>query len=57
MDAKETRKLFGLVIYSTEHFQQLKVKQCSKLVVCKGYHLSVEGIRKGYLFCQKRCIK
>ena len=25
--------------------------------VRKGYHLSMESIREGYLFCQKRCIK
>ena len=30
--------------------QQLKGMQGSKQGMCKGYHLSVEGIRKGYLF-------
>ena len=27
--------------------------QCSKLGMWKGYHLSLEGIQKGYLFCLK----
>ena len=33
-----------------------EAKQASK--VCKkGYHLSIGGIRKGYVFCQKWYIK
>ena len=32
--------------------------QSSKLGMRRrGYHLSIEGIRKGFLFCQKRYIK
>ena len=27
--------------------------QSSKLGMCMGYHLSMKGIQKGYLFCQK----
>ena len=41
----------------TVHLQFLKGMQSSILGVWKGYHLSVEGIRKGELFCQKRYIK
>ena len=37
--------------------QQLKGMQSSKQGMCKGYHLSIEGIRKGYLFCKKWYIK
>ena len=40
----------------TMHLQLLKVMQSSILGVWKGYHLSIEGIRKGGLFCQKRYI-
>ena len=39
------------------HVQLLKGMQSSILGVWKGYHLSIEGIRKGKLFCQKRYIK
>ena len=41
----------------TVHLQLLKGMQSSILGVWKGYHLSIEGIRKGELFCQKRYIK
>ena len=41
----------------TMHLQLLKGMQSSILGVWKGYHLSIEGIRKGELFCQKRYIK
>ena len=41
----------------TVHLQLLKRMQSSILGVWKGYHLSVEGIRKGGLLCQKRYIK
>ena len=37
----------------TIHSQQLKGMQRSNLGVRKGYHLSIEGIQKGYLFCLK----
>ena len=39
------------------HLQLLKGMQSSILGVWKGYHLSIEGIRKGERFCQKRYIK
>ena len=39
------------------HVQQLKGIQSSKLGMGKGYHLSVKGIQKGDLFCQKWYIK
>ena len=39
------------------HVQLLKGMQSSILGVWKGYHLSIEGIRKGGLFCHKRYIK
>ena len=41
----------------TVHLQLLKGMQSSILGVWKGYHLSIEGIRKGRLLCQKRYIK
>ena len=41
----------------TMHLQLLKGMQSSILGVWKGYHLSIEGIRKGRLLCQKRYIK
>ena len=41
----------------TMHLQLLKGMQSSILGVWKGYHLSIDGIRKGGLFCQKRYIK
>ena len=41
----------------TMHLQLLKGMQSSILGVWKGYHLSIEGKRKGGLFCQKRYIK
>ena len=44
-------------ILKTMHLQLLKGMQSSILGVWKGYHLSIEGIRKGELFCQKRYIK
>ena len=44
-------------ILKTMHLQLLKGMQSSILGVWKGDHLSIEGIRKGELFCQKRYIK
>ena len=48
-------------ILKTMHLQLLKGMQSSILGVWKGYHLSIEGIRKGELFgelfCQKRYIE
>ena len=41
----------------TMHLQLLKEMPSSILGVWQGYHLSIEGIRKGELFCQKRYIK
>ena len=37
--------------------QQLKGMQSSKQGMCKGYHLSIEGIRRGYFFVKKWYIK
>ena len=39
------------------HVQLLKGMQSSILGVWKGYHLSIEGIRKRKQFCQKRSIQ
>ena len=44
-------------ILKTVYLQLLKGMQSSILGVWKGYHLSIEGIRKGGLVCQKRYIK
>ena len=41
----------------TMHLQQLKGMQSSKQVMWKGHQLSIEGIRKVYLFREKQCIK
>ena len=41
-------------ILKTVYLQLLKGMQSSTLSVWKGYHLSIEGIRKGGLLCQKR---
>ena len=35
------------------NLQQLKGKQCFKLVMLEGYHLSVEGRQNGCIFCEK----
>ena len=35
------------------HLQQLKGMQRSKQGISRGYHLSIEGVRKGYLFREK----
>ena len=48
-EKKKTKKLSGLLFYMTLYLQQLQGMQRSKL---KRYHLSIKGIRKGYLFCQ-----
>ena len=39
------------------HLQQLKGMQSSIRGIWKGYHLSIIGIRKGYLCREKWCIK
>ena len=39
------------------HLQQLKGMQGSKQGMRKEYHLSIEGIQKGYLFREKWYIK
>ena len=36
---------------------QLKEMQSSKLGMLKGYHFSIEGVLKEYLFCQIWFIK
>ena len=53
---KKSRKRSGLGfihILKTVHLRQLKGMQSSKIGMWKGHHLSLEGIRKGYLLCQK----
>ena len=40
--------LWFIPIYMTMHLQQLKGIQSSKRGMWKGYHLSIEGIPKGY---------
>ena len=44
-------------ILKTVRLQQLRGVQSFKQGVWKGYHLSIWGIRKGYLFYQKWLIK
>ena len=39
------------------HFKQLKEMQSSKLGMRKVYHFSIEGARKGQLFCEKKIYK
>ena len=46
---KRTRRLPVLAIYSQDG--------CSFISLWKGYYFPMEGIRKGYLFCQKWYIK
>ena len=52
MTLKKSRKLSGFVIYS--HFKNMALKE---LGMWKGYHFSVNGIRKEHLFCQRWYIK
>ena len=49
--------LWFIHISKKVHLQHLKGMQISKPGVQKGNHLSIEGVRKGRLFCQKWCIK
>ena len=42
-----------IYIKKTVNLQQLKGKQCFKLVMWEGYHLSVEGRQNGCIFCEK----
>ena len=49
--------LWFVHILKAIHLQQLKGIKSSKLGLWKGYHLSIEGIRKGFLFYQKWYIK
>ena len=59
MIVKKSRILSGFVIYS--HFKNsafIAVERDKKeLGMWKGYHLSVNGIRKGHHFCQRWFIK
>ena len=60
MAVKKSRKFSGFAIYSyfkDDAFTALNRDASSKLGIWKGYHLSIEGIRKGYVFCQKRYVK
>ena len=38
-------------------FTEFKRMQSSKQGMLEGYHLSIKGIRKGHLFCEKTYIK
>ena len=38
-------------------FAQLKEMQSFKQGLWEGYHLSIEDVRKGYLFREKWCVK
>ena len=49
--------LWLITIWKTMHLQQLREMQSSKQGLWEGYHLSIEGIRKGYLFLEKWKIK
>ena len=57
MTVKKSRKLSGFVIYS--HFKNSafiaveRGKKKKELRMLKGYHLSVSGIRKEHLCCQR----
>ena len=58
MDVKKVEKtLWFCVLFiflgRSVHLQQLKGMQNSKVGIPKGYQLSIEGIRKGYLCHQK----
>ena len=53
MAVKKSRNRLGFVVYL--HFKDcsfttVKEMQSSKLGIRKGYYLSIEGIRTGYLF-------
>ena len=59
MAVKKSRKLSGFVRYSyfkDSTFTAVE-RDVSKLLMWKGYLLSIEGTGKGHLFCQKWCIK
>ena len=47
---------FFSTLLKSVHCEQLKGMRSSKIGMCKWYHLSREGIRKGYFFFQKRYI-
>ena len=51
--ALQSRKTFYFMIV---HLQQLKGMQSSKQGMGKGYHLSMEDIRKRYLFRKKKMV-
>ena len=51
------RSIFVVDSYLKVYLHQLKGMQSSKQGMWKGYHLSIEGIRKKCIFCEKWCIK
>ena len=51
-DLKGIQKNFMAVKKKVHLLQQLKGMQSSKLGICEGHHLSMQGIQKGYLLCQ-----
>ena len=53
MAVKKSRKHIKNSAFTAE---QLKGMESSKLGMWKRYHLSIEGIRKGYLFCQTEMV-
>ena len=57
LSAKKLRKLSGFVVYlyfeDCELIQQLKRMESFELSMWKGYNLPIEGIWRGFLFCQK----
>ena len=59
LTVKKSRKRFlvwFVYVWETVHLQKLKRMQRSKLGMLRGYHLSLEGIRKGYLVFVKNSI-
>ena len=56
-EVEKTLYFCDWVLFKRLHLQQLKGLQSSKRSMWKGYHLSIEGIRKGYLFRQKWYVK
>ena len=49
--------LWFIHVLETVHLQPLKGMKSSKLGMWKGYHLSIKGMRNGYLSCKKWYLK
>ena len=56
-EVEKTLYFCDWVLFKRLHLQQLKGLQSSKRGMWKGYHLSIEGIRKGYPFSPKMVCK